>query len=1022
MRKITTLLMLLLLCSIGAKAQAPWASSSILSIEGTPVTEISDGFYIIENPGTGSPITYKSDCLHRTDIYQSFSVYGVNAMKDLTATLTNDYGLSTDRMNYVVKIEKNGDAYTIQFNNGSYMPSIYPSYYLYLSSTPNDVYINHTDATNSPTIFVIADSDADYSTTVNLKGQSSSNYDEDLQASAGATGVYTWRFFKVNLDYSDEVEESYTIKMFPGEGVFYRKGDINADNWCEKFESNGTPQVTVATSAGDRKINLKELTSGYFFSCGVNIQWNISVEDGYVITGYKIVGKGRSNDKCSVKPENGEKVYFNTATESTVDVSGLNTQSTYFITNDDEVEDRQIQYTTFEIYVKKVPATPVETKHTLTVNYSAWGSSEAPFTVKKEIAEGENVTASDIELEYYKDFDADVTFPFEMTSDKTVNVDCTPDFPFVSGNVYGLIDDYKKLYFEYNTSQSGTHITRYHGLTAPQFNRSTYWVFEHVPGTQNLFTLYNMQEKKYVTMSELPTTKVADANNATYAKYPTLTDAPTTWTEGLVPTSYFRITKQNDNCFHMEHPADPTLVASNAHNYSIILWWGDAAPANSKSGFQTKDIKASLTEALSLEAERQEITSDYITAQTLTRFTASAKALLTSVANGTEEPTKSNIAQIIDGFTSVSDTFDELVDEDAIYQIIFTRGDNVMGMYNAEADKDGVASTEKEIAKPMTALQDTEVDSKNITNTLWRFVKNGTRFNIQHVNGNLYLGAFMNDDETGSRAYISSTRNQAEAAGFEVEGDGSDVWAIKNPESTWQKSGSGAYRMYFNSTYQTTSGGNKNHYIGAYTSGLSDSGSTLKVKKISTLPLSVSAAGWTAFCFPVKVTVPDGVTVYQATSSNGESLHLEEVAAGTVLPAGAGFLCEAAEGTYNFGITAADAADFSSNLLTGATLRRTGMTANSFYALANKADGVGFYRVNSETVPANKPFLPASALTSSVREMLSFDFGMATGISNTQNADRTDTSVLYDLNGRRVYYPVRGIYVNGRGEKIFLNK
>lgn len=867
MRKITTLLMLLLLCSIGAKAQAPWASSSILSIEGTPVTEISDGFYIIENPGTGSPITYKSDCLHRTDIYQSFSVYGVNAMKDLTATLTNDYGLSTDRMNYVVKIEKNGDAYTIQFNNGSYMPSIYPSYYLYLSSTPNDVYINHTDATNSPTIFVIADSDADYSTTVNLKGQSSYNYDEDLQASAGATGVYTWRFFKVNLDYSDEVE----------------------------------------------------------------------------------------------------------------------------------------------------------TKHTLTVNYSAWGSSEAPFTVKKEIAEGENVTASDIELEYYKDFDADVTFPFEMTSDKTVNVDCTPDFPFVSGNVYGLIDDYKKLYFEYNTSQRGTHITRYHGLTAPQFNRSTYWVFEHVPGTQNLFTLYNMQEKKYVTMSELPTTKVADANNATYAKYPTLTDAPTTWTEGLVPTSYFRITKQNDNCFHMEHPADPTLVASNAHNYSIILWWGDAAPANSKSGFQTKDIKASLTEALSLEAERQEITSDYITAQTLTRFTASAKALLTSVANGTEEPTKSNIAQIIDGFTSVSDTFDELVDEDAIYQIIFTRGDNVMGMYNAEADKDGVASTEKEIAKPMTALQDTEVDSKNITNTLWRFVKNGTRFNIQHVNGNLYLGAFMNDDETGSRAYISSTRNQAEAAGFEVEGDGSDVWAIKNPESTWQKSGSGAYRMYFNSTYQTTSGGNKNHYIGAYTSGLSDSGSTLKVKKISTLPLSVSAAGWTAFCFPVKVVVPDGVTVYQATSGTDAYLHLEEVASGTVLPAGAGFLCEANEGNYDFEISSADAADFSSNLLTGATLRRTGMTANSFYALANKADGVGFYRVNSTTVPANKSFLSASALTSSAREMLSFQFGPATGI-NYMDENTVDTSVLYDLNGRRVYYPVRGIYVNGRGEKIFLNK
>ena len=334
-----------------------------------------------------------------------------------------------------------------------------------------------------------------------------------------------------------------------------------------------------------------------------------------------------------------------------------------------------------------------------------------------------------------------------------------------------------------------------------------------------------------------------------------------------------------------------------------------------------------------------------------------------------------------------------------------------MGMYSAAADKDGNASTAKSEAKP-TALAGESFDM----NKLWAFERNeGTEnLNLKHINSGLYLSNFANDTDDGKTAYITVNENKSAADKFIVIGKDGNTWAIKNVSTNWQKEGKGALRNNFNN-------GNNTSVIGAYYGNLGDPGNIVYIKKVSALPLSVSAAGWTAFCFPVKVTVPEGVTVYQATTNTDSYLHLEEVPAGTVLPAGQGFLCQADEGSYDFAISAAEAADLSDNLLSGATLKRTGMTANTYYGLGNKGGNVGFYKANMTTVPANKAFLLDSSLQASgAREMLSFQFGPATGIDMTENAAAIDTSVLYDLNGRRVFYPSRGIYVTADGKKVFL--
>ena len=76
-------------------------------------------------------------------------------------------------------------------------------------------------------------------------------------------------------------------------------------------------------------------------------------------------------------------------------------------------------------------------------------------------------------------------------------------------------------------------------------------------------------------------------------------------------------------------------------------------------------------------------------------------------------------------------------------------------------------------------------------------------------------------------------------------------------------------------------------------------------------------------------------------------------------------------------------------------------------------------------MPANKAYLLKTNITtsaSSEAQMMNFVVdGMVTGINTVEsNANKTDNNTYYDLNGRRVLYPTRGIYVKGNGQKVFI--
>ncbi len=115
-------------------------------------------------------------------------------------------------------------------------------------------------------------------------------------------------------------------------------------------------------------------------------------------------------------------------------------------------------------------------------------------------------------------------------------------------------------------------------------------------------------------------------------------------------------------------------------------------------------------------------------------------------------------------------------------------------------------------------------------------------------------------------------------------------------------------------------------------------------------------------------------------------------------------------------------ANCSGNLLSG---RNTQLTIDeaakaNYFIFGNGDNGVGFYHPNSTTLKENRAFLPAGNVSAgSSANGFRLDFGgEITGIDAAIQADDTNAT-YYDLSGRRVNRPAKGLYVKD-GKKIYV--
>ena len=184
----------------------------------------------------------------------------------------------------------------------------------------------------------------------------------------------------------------------------------------------------------------------------------------------------------------------------------------------------------------------------------------------------------------------------------------------------------------------------------------------------------------------------------------------------------------------------------------------------------------------------------------------------------------------------------------------------------------------------------------------------------------------------------------------------------------------------------------------------------LDSSKPNVYKLIVGNAGYASFVPETNVAVlPAGVTAYVG-QDNTTYLHLEEV---KELPANNAFIVKAAEGNYYYNNTDAAITLSKTNHLKFYTTDTA--STGSQYCLANKSDGVGFYKVQSGImIPARKAYLQVS---SPVKAFYGFDEDDATSINEALEIKNEELyeGAIFNLGGQHISKMQKGInIINGK--------
>ena len=179
--------------------------------------------------------------------------------------------------------------------------------------------------------------------------------------------------------------------------------------------------------------------------------------------------------------------------------------------------------------------------------------------------------------------------------------------------------------------------------------------------------------------------------------------------------------------------------------------------------------------------------------------------------------------------------------------------------------------------------------------------------------------------------------------------------------------------------------------------------------------------------------LPDGITAYDVTYSSGDAVTATQV---TKITADKPVLINGTAGTtYKF--TGTFGGTFSGTLSDGVKAHTNGAltgvyvdaNANSgynpiayvptnSYVLQNGTEGLGFYQVQNENtvrITSFRAYLTVQSGSSAARRLtITFDDNNTTGIKNISEQTNNDDAI-YTLNGTRVDYPVKGLYIkNGK--------
>ena len=298
---------------------------------------------------------------------------------------------------------------------------------------------------------------------------------------------------------------------------------------------------------------------------------------------------------------------------------------------------------------------------------------------------------------------------------------------------------------------------------------------------------------------------------------------------------------------------------------------------------------------------------------------------------------------------------------------------------------------------------------------LWKFVE------VEGKNGQYYLqNANMNacvnfnvvptaaNEATQKTAFTFEATNTAyDNSAYYATNDGVSMFLMKTADGAkWLNASNGA----------------KQGGVADYANHDADAGNYWQFIKVTEIPLTIAANDYTTLCLPFNVKLPENsvVKAYYASAAAGNVLKLTEITG--IIPANQGVILQNTNksevANINLAITPEEATLTGGNQLRGVTAKREGYDVKSNYVLADGNKGIGFYKANFTAIPANKAYLPSENIMNAQGVMMAFSFGdEVTGIDNV-NAAAPAAKKYYDLQGRRVLYPAKGIFVTEDGQKV----
>lgn len=422
----------------------------------------------------------------------------------------------------------------------------------------------------------------------------------------------------------------------------------------------------------------------------------------------------------------------------------------------------------------------------------------------------------------------------------------------------------------------------------------------------------------------------------------------------------------------------------------------------------------------------------------------SARGTLNAITGASEQSKVSEFFTKYDELASTPDFYTAPAN-DEIYRIRVNRySGNIYACFaNAIADSEGNVKQGYGNTPTERLLGFTDTESAM---TYVRFIKqNDGYYLIQDVNSKFYYGSRAEDNK------LYAVFNPEYAGHYTIENSINGTLtcvALKENKATditqqylWCRGDneSGALGQYNYFSFHSP-------YMGNATTGdLSkiEPGCVYRVQAVSTYPVTFKAE-YSTLNLPFDVTLPENVEAYVVSSvlenTVGEHRELAITKVEGTVHANTPVILRCTNSmkptseepvSVNLGVTGtATQAEGVNNILSGSTVKRTDFGDVPYYALANKAltEGgekqIGFFRVSTQTMPANKAYLLRSRIPASAGNamalLFNFDGDHITSIGNAVQTKAQGSEVYYDLNGRRVLYPTHGIYVKGNGQKVFI--